>query len=235
MADLIVTIDGPAASGKSTAARLLARKLNASFLDTGAMYRAVTLAVMQAGVDLNDEQKLLGVIQKHEFQFSDQSGDMKVRIDGSEVTEQIRSPEVTANAWYIAAAPGVREKLVQMQRQFAAGRKKIVTEGRDQGTVAFGDADIKFYLTADLTERARRRQAELQAKGDAGSLEQILKTIEQRDKSDESRAVGPLKPAEDAIIVDTTNMSIEQVVSMLVARCSSKIQNPESSIENPKS
>ena len=215
MADLIITIDGPAASGKSTAARLLARKLGASFLDTGAMYRAVTLAAMRAGVDLNDEQKLLDITQTCEFQFSVKADKMTVRIDNTDVTEQIRSPDVTANARYIAAAPGVREKLVQMQRQFAADRHKIVTEGRDQGTVAFGDADIKFYLTADSAERARRRQAELQDKGSAGSIEQIQKAIEERDKSDESRTVGPLKPAEDAIVVDTTNMSIEQVVEKL--------------------
>jgi cytidylate kinase len=235
MADLIITIDGPAASGKSTVARLLADRLNASFLDTGAMYRAVTLAAMRAGVDLNDEQKLLDVMQKHEFQFSDQAGKMIVHIDGSDVTEDIRSPEVTANARYIAAAPKVRERFVQMQRQFAAGRQKIVTEGRDQGTVAFPDADVKFYLTADLAERARRRQAELDARDSSRATsdeKDIQKAIEQRDKSDESRAFGPLKPAEDAIIVDTTNMSIEQVVSMLAARCSSKIRNPEAQTEN---
>jgi cytidylate kinase len=214
MADLIITIDGPAASGKSTVARLLADRLNASFLDTGAMYRAVTLAAMRAGVDLSDEQKLLDVMQKHEFQFSDRAGKMIVRIDGADVTEDIRSPEVTANARYIAAAPKVRERLVQMQRQFAAGRQKIVTEGRDQGTVAFCDADIKFFLTADLAERARRRQAELGI-SESQSATDIQKAIEQRDKSDQERAVGPLKPAEDAIVVDTTNLSIEQVVEKL--------------------
>ncbi|HCO95794.1 MAG TPA: (d)CMP kinase [Phycisphaerales bacterium] len=226
MADLIITIDGPAASGKSTAARLLAKKLGASFLDTGAMYRAVTLAAMRAGVDLSDEQKLLDITRTCEFQFSVKAGKMTVCIDGADVTEQIRSPEVTANARYIAAAPGVREKLVQMQRQFATGQKKIVTEGRDQGTVAFGDADIKFYLTADSAERARRRQAELRDKGAGESLEQIQRAIEQRDKSDERRAAGPLKPAEDAIVVDTTNMSIEQVVEKLAGyikeKCSKK-------------
>jgi cytidylate kinase len=231
MADLIITIDGPAASGKSTAARLLARKLDASFLDTGAMYRAVTLAAMRAGVDLCDERKLLDITQACEFQFSISAGKMTVRIDNTDVTEQIRNHEVTANARYIAAAPRVRERLVQMQRRFAADRHKIVTEGRDQGTVAFGDADVKFYLTADSAERARRRQAELRAKGGAGSLEQmalpqVQKVIEERDKSDEKRAVGPLKPAEDAIIVDTTNMSIEQVVEKLAChvkeKCSKK-------------
>ena len=216
MAELVITIDGPAASGKSTVARLLARKLGASFLDTGAMYRAVTLAAMQAGVDLTDQRKLLDVTEKTEFQFSVEEGEMTVKIDGLDVTGQIRTQQVTANARHIASAPKVREKLVQMQRQFAAGRQRIVTEGRDQGTVAFGDADMKFYLTADAAERARRRQAELRLKGGDESIEQIQKAIEDRDKSDENRTVGPLKPAIDAIVIDTTNLSIEQVVEKLL-------------------
>jgi cytidylate kinase len=216
MADLIITIDGPAASGKSTAARLLAEKLGASFLDTGAMYRAVTLAAMQADVDMSDEDELLGVMETSEFQFSLRDDKMVVCINGNDVTEQIRQPQITANARHIAASPKAREKLVQMQRRFAAGRGKIVTEGRDQGTVAFSDADIKFYLTADSIERARRRQAELWAKGSDESLEQIQKAIEERDKSDENRTVGPLRPAEDAIVIDTTDLTIEKVVEKLL-------------------
>jgi len=212
----IITIDGPAASGKSTAARLLAEKLGASFLDTGAMYRAVTLAAMQAEVDMSDEDELLGVMETSEFQFSLRDDKMVVCIDGIDVTEQIRRPQITANARHIASSPKAREKLVQMQRRFAAGTGKIVTEGRDQGTVAFSDADIKFYLTADSLERARRRQAELRAKGSDESLEQIQKAIEERDKSDENRTVGPLRPAEDAIVVDTTDLSIEEVVEKLL-------------------
>ena len=214
---MVITIDGPAASGKSTAARLLARKLGASFLDTGAMYRAVTLAAMQAGVDMTDQEKLLGVMKKSEFQFSFRDGKMVVCINGIDVTGQIRQPQITANARYIASSPKARGKLVQMQRQFAASRQKIVTEGRDQGTVAFSDADIKFYLTADSAERARRRQAELRAKGGDQSLEQIQKAIEERDKSDENRTVGPLRPAEDAIVVDTTDLSIDEVVEKLLS------------------
>ncbi|MHC4678483.1 MAG: (d)CMP kinase [Planctomycetota bacterium] len=216
MADLIVTIDGPAGSGKSTVARLLARKLAASFLDTGAMYRAVTFAAMQASADLGDERTLLDVMQKHKFQFSVDAGRMRVVIDDVDVTGQIRSPEVTAKARYIASAPKVREKLVQMQREFAAGRRKIVTEGRDQGTVAFADADVKFYLTAEAAERARRRQAELRAKGCNKGLEPTQKAIEERDRSDRSRTTGPLKPAEDAIVVDTTELSINEVVETLL-------------------
>ncbi len=212
----IITIDGPAASGKSTVARLLAEKLGASFLDTGAMYRAVTLAAMQADVDMSDEDELLDVMETSEFQFSLRDDKMVVCINGIDVTEQIRQPQITANARHIASSPKVREKLVQMQRRFAADREKIVTEGRDQGTVAFSDADIKFYLTADSIERARRRQAELRAKAGDESLEQIQKAIEERDKSDENRTVGPLRPAEDAIVVDTTDLSIEEVVEKLL-------------------
>ncbi|UCE50216.1 MAG: (d)CMP kinase [Phycisphaerales bacterium] len=251
---MIVTIDGPAASGKSTVARLLAEKLGASFLDTGAMYRAVTLAAMQAGVDLNDQQELLNVAQKCELGFSVELDQTKVLLNDVDVTEQIRDPEVTANARYIAGAPDVRAELVRMQRQFAADREKVVTEGRDQGTVAFADADVKLFLTADPAERARRRQADLKAKShkprvedvppsnrgqslpqairgdgrdtkdDGQSLEQIQRTIEERDKSDRSRAVGPLKPAEDAVVIDTTALTIDEVVEKLLMlvkeRCS---------------
>jgi cytidylate kinase len=216
MTDLVITIDGPAASGKSTVARLLAERLGVSFLDTGAMYRAVTLASIEAGVDMGNEEKLLGVLDNRKFQFTVSEGKMVVCIDGIDVTEQIRRPEVTANARYIATAAKLREKLVAMQRQFAAREKKIVTEGRDQGTVAFPDADVKFFLTADAGERARRRQTELQDRDGCENLEQIQRAIAERDKSDEERAVGPLRLAEDAIVIDTTDLSIEEVVEKLL-------------------
>ncbi len=216
MAGLIVTIDGPAASGKSTAARLLAEKLGASFLDTGAMYRAVTLAAMHEGVNLNSEEELLAVLQKSRFKFSIKEGKMMISIDGADVTEPIRRPDVTANARYIARAPKVREKLVEMQRQFASDHEQIVTEGRDQGTVAFPDADVKFFLAADSIERARRRRAELLARGSRESLEKIQKDIEERDKSDRDRDVGPLKPAANAIVVDTTDLNIDEVIEKLL-------------------
>ena len=225
MAGLVITIDGPAASGKSTVAQRLAEKLDAAFLDTGAMYRAVTIAAKDAGVDMNDEQELLAVMEKSKFKFLAEADPclrrpklvpvktgMRAFVNGIDVTEQIRQPDITASARYIASAPKVRAKLVQMQREFAARHKKVVTEGRDQGTVAFPDADMKFYLTAALPERARRRQAELRAKGCDQSLEQVRQAIEQRDKSDQHRTVGPLRPASDAIILDTTNLSIDEVV-----------------------
>ncbi len=214
---MVITIDGPAASGKSTAARLLAERLGASFLDTGAMYRAVTLAAVEAGVDMNDEDRLVEVLESEEFEFSPEDGRMVVFLNGVDVSERIREPEITASARYIASSAKVRAKLVEMQREFAAGQKRIVTEGRDQGTVAFPGADLKFFLTATAEERARRRQLELSEKGRSESIEQISKAIEERDKSDQSRAVGPLRPASDAIVVDTTDMSIEEVVEKLLS------------------
>lgn len=215
MSNFIITIDGPAASGKSTAARLLAQKLGAGFLDTGAMYRAVTLAAMLDSVDLAKEEKLVEVIENHKFNFEPQNDQTVVYIDGHDATKVIREQDVTANARYIAAAPGVREKLVQMQRQFAAQHKIIVTEGRDQGTAAFPDAQVKFFLTARPNERARRRLVELMAEGKKESLSQIQEAIEKRDRSDIERDAGPLKPAPDAIEIDTTNLDIEQVVDKL--------------------
>jgi cytidylate kinase len=214
MADLIITIDGPAASGKSTVAAMLAEKLGAGFLDTGAMYRAVTLAAMQADVDMNDENKLFDVLDKRQIKFAIEENKMTVSIDGVDVTDQLRRSDVTANARYIASSMKVRGRLVQMQRQLAAGKDKIVTEGRDQGTVAFPDANVKFYLTAAAAERAKRRAKE-QGLTAPADIERIQKEIEARDESDQNRAVGPMKPAGDAVTVDTTDLTVEQVVSRL--------------------
>jgi CMP/dCMP kinase len=216
MSRLIITIDGPAASGKSTVARLIAAKLDATFLDTGAMYRAATLAVIQDGADLTDETRVLEVIDDTVFSFKATTDGMRVQIDGIDATTQIRDPHVTANARYIACLTPARERLVDMQRKFAEVYQRIVTEGRDQGTVVFPDADVKFFLTADIDERARRRQAELKGKGIQQSNYEIRQSILKRDQSDESRAVGPLKPADDAINVDTTGLTIDEVVEKLI-------------------
>ena len=217
MSKLVITIDGPAGSGKSTMAQLLAQKLGVSLLDTGAMYRAVTLAAMQAGVDMSDEENLLAVLEERKFQFAVKNNQTNVSIDGVDVTEQIRSPEVTANARYIAGSPKLRQRLVWMQRDFAADQEKIVTEGRDQGTVVFENADVKFFLTADIVERAKRRQGQLKTEGSREELEQIQKAIEERDNSDRARDVGPLKPADDAVIIDTTDLTVDEVVEKLLA------------------
>ncbi len=226
MARFVITIDGPAASGKSTVARLLAAKLGAVFLDTGAMYRAATLAAMLDGADLTNQERILEVIDETVFEFKVAPDGMLVRIDGVDATAQIRDPKVTANARYVACLAPARERLVDMQRRFAHAYERIVTEGRDQGTVAFPDANVKFFLTADLNERARRRQAELKANAIQQTDDEIRQAILKRDQSDESRTVGPLKPADDAVIVDTTGLSIDEVVGKLVdcvkQKCSEK-------------
>ena len=175
----------------------------------------MTFAAMQAGADLTNEVELLDILKSHELTFKPGNEGMKVHIDGDDATELIRDSRVTANARYMAAAPKVREKLVQMQRQFASEYRAIVTEGRDQGTVAFPDADVKFFLTAEPGERAKRRLTELKQKGISESLDQIQDSIAKRDKSDIERNVGPLKPAQDAIEIDTTGLNIDEVVDKL--------------------
>ncbi len=182
------------------------------------MYRAVTFVAMQDGVDLEDESQLVALMDRHTFEFEAVGDTMRVLVDGADVTNRIRSPELTENVRYIAASSPMRARLVEMQRRFAQRCERVVTEGRDQGTVAFPDADVKFYLVADASERARRRQHDLQAQGVEADLEELRQAIESRDRSDESRAVGPLKPAPDAVRVDTTRLTIEEVVEHLLAQ-----------------
>ena len=216
MSNLIITIDGPAGVGKSTVAQLLAERLGIAFLDTGAMYRAVTLAAMQKKADLTNKNQLLEVLDQTDLQFGIEQGRMKVSADGVDVTEQIRGRRVTANVRHVAEAPKLRHELVQMQRRFAEEYERIVTEGRDQGTVAFADADFKFFLTADLAERAGRRQRQLVQDGKEVDIEKIQAEIARRDASDENRTVGPLTPAPNAIIIDTTDFDAEGVVEKIL-------------------
>ncbi len=213
--NIIITIDGPAGVGKSTVSQMLAKRLGLSFLDTGAMYRALTLAAMNEKADLNKTEQLLDILKRKVLQFDISGGVMKVSIDGIDVSEEIREPSVTANVRYIAEKPELRKELVQMQRDFARQHEGIVTEGRDQGTAVFPDADFKFFLTANVEERARRRQAQLGESGKEADLEELRENIEKRDASDKNRTVGPLTPADDAIVIDTTNMVVQQAVEKI--------------------
>ena len=216
MHSFIITIDGPAGVGKSTVARMLAKELSAVFLDTGASYRAVTFAAMNAGVDLTDVQAVLGVMDRTTFDFRHEGDVLKVTIDGKDATLAIREPQITENVKHIAGQPRLRLRLVELQKKFAAQFEKVVTEGRDQGTVVFPEAQFKFFLVADPKERTRRRHEELKAAGKEMDFDALHEQITQRDASDQNRTVSPLKPAEDAIHIDTTNIDAVGVVSRML-------------------
>ena len=214
---MIITIDGPAGSGKSTAAKALAKRIGLRFLDTGAMYRAITLRALKAGLDLTNEQALTRCAAEADLHLEYEGDTLKVRLDGQDVTTEIRRVEVTDQSHYIAAAPGVRKVLVRLQRQIAEELGGVVTEGRDQGSVVFPDAGVKFYLLARPEERARRRCEELQAAGQVVRYEDILEAIVTRDRRDSQRAVGPLVKPAGAIEVDNTGLAPEQTAALLVA------------------
>ena len=207
---MIITIDGPAGAGKSTVARALARRLGFRFLDTGAMYRAVALAALRRGLDWDAPDDLARLARKLDIRMVSE----RILLDGEDVTEAVRTSDVTAVTRYAADNPQVREFLVELQRKLA-GTDNVVTEGRDQGTVAFPHAECKIFLTASPAERARRRLRDLQAQGEPVTLEQVLAAQERRDRDDAARAVGPLMPAPDAVEVCTDGLTLEEVVAKL--------------------
>jgi cytidylate kinase len=214
----IIAIDGPAASGKSTAGRLLAERFGYLYFDTGVLYRAVTWSALQNGVAVDDEEGIVQLAKEAHIDVQPPSKDdgraYDVYLDGVDVTWSIRRPEVDATVSVVSAYPGVREILSAQQRRIGL-RGRVVMVGRDIGTVVFPEAEVKFYLVASVEERARRRYDELTARGEEASLEAITQSMRRRDRLDSSRAVAPLKPAEDAVIIKTDHLTIKEVLDQM--------------------
>lgn len=213
---MIITIDGPAGSGKSTAARNLATALGIAFLDTGATYRAVTLKAINENADMGNDAELAEIARNADIRLDVSSGQLKVILDGGDVTLRIRNDDISSSSYYVARSAACREILVELQRCIGKQLGSFVTEGRDQGTVVFPDAQWKFYLDASPEVRAQRRCAEAQARGEKVDYQQILWNIIERDSRDKNRAVGPLAKAPDAINVDTSVLTIDQTVQTLL-------------------
>lgn len=215
-AKLVITIDGTAGSGKSAAALELARRLGIPHLDTGAMYRAIALDAMEQGIT-GDPDKIGHRCRLLAIAFDWKSQPAQVLLNGRDVSDAIRRPEVSALTYVAADNPWVREELVKQQRLIGEKWKSLVTEGRDQGTIVFPNAPYKFYLNAHPEERARRRIAQLAAKGISAELHEVLQQILERDQRDQSRAIGRLTPAQDAIDIDTTDLTLEDTVAAILA------------------
>ena len=212
---MIVTIDGPAASGKSTTARLVAKELGWLYLDTGAMYRALTVKVLREKVSLEDTQRIAHLAETTVIDLVPSEDGVKAILDGEEVTSDIRHPDVDRAVGPVCEIPMVRNIMVSLQRRMSENRE-VIAEGRDMGTVVFPDAELKFYVVATLDERTRRRQRDLAAQGIHLSQEQIKDEIEKRDRRDSSREMSPLRKAEDAILLNTTEMEIDAQVQFVV-------------------
>ncbi|HHG74936.1 MAG TPA: (d)CMP kinase [Persephonella sp.] len=213
---MIIAIDGPAGSGKSTIAKMIARELGFTYIDTGAMYRAVALKIKRLGINPDDPEAVLEVLKNTEIDLKPSEEGIKIFLDGEDVSDMIRTEEIGKIASKIARHRKVREILVQMQRELGKRAKDAVIEGRDTGTVIFPDADIKFFLTASAEVRAERRYRELKEKGLNVNYDRILREVKERDRLDKTRKESPLKPAEDAVIIDTSDKDIDQVFRQLI-------------------
>ena len=207
----VVTVDGPAGSGKSTVSRLLARRLSYVYLDTGALYRAIALKISAAGLATADRAGIAALCGETDIALAERDGATRILLDGRDVTELIRTPEISMLASTVSALPEVRQRLLAVQREaaFAGG---VVAEGRDMGTVVFPGAEVKFFLTAGAEERARRRWLELRERGHEVGLDEVLRDVVLRDRQDSEREIAPLRPSEDGVLVDSTGKSIEDVV-----------------------
>ena len=219
---MIIAIDGPAASGKSTSAKLLAEKLKFLYLDTGAMYRCIALAVIENQIDIKNKQSLKDFIDNFKLEMRTIDGASVFLINGENVSKKIRSSSVSKKVSEISAIPSIRKYMVSMQRSFAKNTKCVV-EGRDIGTVVFPKATIKFFMIASVEVRAKRRQLELRRLGEEITLKDLQKDIEARDKYDSERSHSPLKKAFDAIEIDTTNMTLRDQLSVMVKNVNLKI------------
>lgn len=209
---IAIAIDGPAGAGKSTISRLIAEKMGIEYIDTGAMYRAITLKLINKGVDISDIQKVKDIVNSTKVELVNG----RVYLDEIDVTEEIRMPYVSAKVSDVAAIPCVRERLVHLQREMAK-KTSVIMDGRDIGTNVLKDAEVKIYLTASVEERAKRRYVELKNKGIDVTFEEICNDIKNRDNIDTNREVNPLRKADDAVLVDTTGKSIQQVVDEIIS------------------
>ena len=227
---MIVAIDGPSGAGKSTLAKRVAKELRFTYLDTGAIYRALALKILRRRVDLNDTAALSAIVRDSDIDLRGQNGQLQVILDGEDVSALIRTPEVSQMASKASAIPLVRYRLLDLQRELGR-RGNVVAEGRDIGTVVFPDAQVKIYLDASIEERARRRCHELRAAGREVSLAETISEMKERDKRDSERDIAPLRKADDALAVDSSGLTADAVaekVLQLIKSESSKLTNDRS-------
>lgn len=219
---MIIAIDGPSGAGKSTLAKRLAKELGFVYLDTGAMYRALALKVLRQGIDLADDAGLEELIAATEIDLQETNGNLAVLLDGLDVAAEIRTPEVSQMASKVSALRIVRARMLELQREMG-WRGSVVAEGRDIGTVVFPEAEVKIFLDASANERARRRYNELQSAGRAVDYEETLREIEERDKRDSERDLAPLRKAEDALMMDSSSATADEVAAKVLSHIRTKL------------